>query len=1146
MSSKKYTISLTLVIICLVAISAISAFAFEENLLVTTTSDKISGCSCGLTTNVVTILNTGSITSSYLVTLSGSGKKFATLSEDVFILKPGERKDVLEYIKIGCDTVGEFDLTTTVETVLGNEHETSQSLSINNCPNVQILAKDSEQQTCPGSTPRFEFEIQNTGSFDEEYEIKMSPFSEYITLSENLVPVKAGQSKSIYAFINMDNSFSGEIEFLFSAYAKNSEIMGEVPVKLKVNPCFDYAVGFDNKYTVCRNIGYEFPLKIKNDADVANVYSTKVESKEDWITPKDGSFLVYSEDVTETQVLINPKNTEPGQYEFTLKVSSERGQIEHYAESTVNVQDCYKIQVKTNLPELVSGELNTGYITLTNAGTRNDTFYLYQEGAEWIEFASEEIYIPAGEARDVEVKLNIPLDVPKKLDVRFLAISYNYNFSNDYEDSTLKIIPQEEAYELDILAEDVRVSYEATIVPIRMKHSGLIDASYTFSVDGPAWVSINETNLFLESEIDSELNLILTPTNLTEQGSYPITIYAAVDRVSDLTYARNLDVVVSEKGLFMRVLPFILIGLGILVLLFVIISIVKRAKNRPRTLSAPIRSRRKPLDLIEIYNPTTTSYKRTSGKKIFKWIIAILLLLVLLFAIGFGGYKTYNHFTSNSTDNETIQQSMPLTTGAVVDTQEEVTSEDPIFSVDTTYLASLGRTIYLDRNVVTDIPITFNNPSTETTKYTLKLITENATSWTSIDITSADVLANSSLTAYLTTTPDDFVISGQYPITLETNYILNGESITEAIDLNLDVGHYTLFYIIKILIYALIGLVALAILILIITLLRRGRSPRTPKIRTEKAPGDSFWVRWKENRKAAKERRRLRRIKSKEFYAEHNIKSTNIGEIEPIFVKRYRRPKKGLKSFFKWLAAIVIILLVLGLAFYAGNSIYKNATNSTNSTGITGWNIFSPSADNETTTEDPIVEDVPEEPVSTLEQPLFYINRSELDGSGNIIEVEKFSVVDIPVTVTNPNNESIQYKINVNKETGWIEVSETELDMKALESKQINITIYPDENIEIGDYALSIETQVTGANEVFKEKLELRITEDEFRYLWQVIAGVLLLIILALLIDFVRFLFRRNSRKKYFEEIKDEKPKKEKKPSKTTKTNLKLTSRKKK
>ncbi|MFH1328274.1 MAG: hypothetical protein ABIH76_05465, partial [Candidatus Bathyarchaeota archaeon] len=1028
MSGKQFNILAVIFIVSVLAtlvFSSTPGYAYEENLLVNSLSDEISACSCGLTTNVITVTNIGSITSSYLLTLTGPAEKFITLSEDMFILKPGERKEVLEYVKIGCSERGMFELTTKVETILGNKQEVHQTFNVENCPNVQISTLTPEQQVCPGSTSKFEFNIQNTGGYDEEYEISMTPFSEYITLSQNIISIKAGEEESIFAFINPDNSFSGEVNIDFSAKARNSQILGTVPIKLIVNPCFDYLVGFDNQYSVCKNIYYEFPIKVKNDADVVNAYDINLESKNKWITTQDAGLLIFPEDIGESKVIISPGNTKAGLYDFTLEVKSERGNIEHYADAQVEVQECYKVALTSNIPELVSGESNTASVSITNLGTQNDTFYIYADGTEWMTFSSEEISLLPGETKEIQTTLDIPLDAPKKLDVRLLAISYNYNFSNSYKDITLKIIPQEKAYALDILAEDLRTNYESSTEIVKISHPGLIGSEYAFSIEGPEWVWLNETSLFLEAESKSQINLVIAPNNSTEEGTYPVTIYAAVDRVPDLTYARNFEIIVREKSLFIIVLPYLLIGIAILLIIYGLIVLARKIKSRPKKPSMPVRQKSKPLSLINIYDPSTTTPKKGRAKGFFKWLAIIIVIILILLAIGFGGYKSYNHFSSNQTTDVASDTTNTLgdTPGADNLTSDNLTSnnlnnadldapssesEQPIFAVDTSYLASWGNTLYIERNVVTDIPVMFHNPSEVAVKFTLDLTSTNTPSWTDLDTTSILVEPNSDYTAYLSTTPDDFVETGTYPVVLETSYTLNGEKITEIIELNLDIGHYMLFQAIRLIIFILIGVVILAVLILIITLISKTKSNKGIKFKTHnqeskkdepaeskvKVPKDGFWKRWTEKRRVAREKKRIRRITSQKFSAEANIHSTNIGKIEPVFVKNITKPRKrrNLKGFFKWLLAIVIILVVLGVVLYSGKTAYDNYGNLSNSlsNGITGWHSAKDAgADDNLEADDDLEEDLPAklepkedkpEVKHDIKDPLFFINRTALEG----------------------------------------------------------------------------------------------------------------------------------------------------------------------
>ena len=116
----KNKIIMTMMIGLLLFLSASLVSAFIEDFQING-ERNINVDECVMTEKSIAVVNTGDISSSYVLRASGSGAKFLYFGPTSFVLEPGESKEVLTNYRVPCGKEGNYKLEIGVSTALNKK-----------------------------------------------------------------------------------------------------------------------------------------------------------------------------------------------------------------------------------------------------------------------------------------------------------------------------------------------------------------------------------------------------------------------------------------------------------------------------------------------------------------------------------------------------------------------------------------------------------------------------------------------------------------------------------------------------------------------------------------------------------------------------------------------------------------------------------------------------------------------------------------------------------------------------------------------------------------------------------------------------------------------------------------------------------------
>ncbi len=331
------------------------ANALREDFLALSQQKSVAVCGCSIRTNTLTIKNTGDVTSVYSVAQSGSAASWSTLSETGFSLKPGETKDLVQFIRAPCRAEGTATIETTITTLFHTSKKISQEITVPKCNNIVTVPLRPSAIACPAQPMQFQVALANPLSYSEVYELRVEPgdialanadkkmVENSVSISEHSLLLAPRQKKNVLVFFHAPSTVYGSATLNLVIRTRNSGLETVIPLKATINQCYDFSLTLPSTVSFCTEFENRLPLELANNALVPNTYQI------------DAGILTYEGQVQEAFDLGAQElpaktrqnlfadmlvETEPGDYFFGVEAQTLIGDLAKYAEVPLEVTYC--------------------------------------------------------------------------------------------------------------------------------------------------------------------------------------------------------------------------------------------------------------------------------------------------------------------------------------------------------------------------------------------------------------------------------------------------------------------------------------------------------------------------------------------------------------------------------------------------------------------------------------------------------------------------------------------------------------------------------------------------------------------------------------------------------------------------------------
>jgi uncharacterized membrane protein len=510
--------------------------------------DDLCPGSTGLFRDVIE--NTGGEPVEVSVSSSGAASFFSTTVPIGFVLNPGQIRNIYTYITPPSYTnVGIYDLQ-----ILANSETLSHSMYVRDCFDYSLVALNDVNHACPCGNQGFDFQITNNGDFADTYVLSVDGTAPGpIVLSETVLSVNPGETRTFSAYIEASCDSLGEYEFTVSATPMSGRSIKSANSMLVVDACYDFRVDSErDTISLCEHSQETVSIDIVNDGSTTNDFTFELDGPA-WASLDKNSLSISPDSTGAVSLMISPDYGVQGVFEARFIATPEMGNVEALNIFSIGVNKCHGVvvDIEKGTDTLCNSLSNSYNINVVNTGEFSKEYFLELNGPEWASLNERSLSLGAGEEGQVVLNVNPGFSVPSgDYTVEVVAKAKDSSQVASSDIIELTTVTREECYMVLLGVEDnnVGLNYDTTTtVPIVVENIGSDTATYELGVSGTAanFVYLNPTVVSLEPSKSELVYLYIAPTGDVLPGKYEISISARLED-STILATESVDINVNE------------------------------------------------------------------------------------------------------------------------------------------------------------------------------------------------------------------------------------------------------------------------------------------------------------------------------------------------------------------------------------------------------------------------------------------------------------------------------------------------------------------------------------------------------------------------------------------------------------------------
>ncbi len=313
----------SIVIILAFLLTSIFSYAQEED-FVALTNLNLNIFQCSSQDFDIKIINTGNTVSNFLIQQTGKAAKWNYLSQNIFILLPGEEKIIKNSLNVPCNSYGTYYLTTIISTDNQDKY-IKQVINVLKPQNIDFKNGVFEQTIEACKTAKFTLELFNPANFSETYSLKINDKIKETKLSDEKVMLNGLESKNISIEVNpTDCELNGELFLPLEVRTENTKLIGDLDLKLIILPAKITKVDGPDKISI-DYVESKHQVNITNQLNKTEKYTLSIDGA-NWFK-LDNTTLTLNKDETKTfNIISNPPATvTQGSYNLKLIIKDQSG-----------------------------------------------------------------------------------------------------------------------------------------------------------------------------------------------------------------------------------------------------------------------------------------------------------------------------------------------------------------------------------------------------------------------------------------------------------------------------------------------------------------------------------------------------------------------------------------------------------------------------------------------------------------------------------------------------------------------------------------------------------------------------------------------------------------------------------------------------
>jgi len=519
--------------------------------LATDTTTQVT-CATDTVLYIVQVTNTGSLTDSFTISLSGSAAEWAVAAPAGFNLEPGEIENVYVYATPASGAlVGSYELEVIVNGQHSGKQKAELAVDVANCHNVVLETATPSTEACVCTMATYPMTITNIGKYSENFELSLSGNAEkWATVSDTLLRLDAGESKEIFAYVTTDCDAVGEFELGISARSQNSNALATQNLYITSQPCYDFDISPEKNYiSFCENTEVKMPIIITNEGTADNTYTLTVDGPR-WATMENEEITVPAGSEAIAKLVLFPEYKVAGDFKVTVTATGELGEVATEKELTANILTCHDTDLKLGAEEdVVCPYTSKVYeVSLANTGDYTEHYALSVSGADWASVDEAFVELAPGTSYNLNLEIN-PKEIPAgEYAIKVIGESQDSCETSSEDEIVITIASIDKCFGVQASAalSTVEVAYgEGALVPIVIENKGTETSSYYLDVSGTgsSYAQLNPAVIELEGREAETVYMYVAVPEATPQTKYTVTTSARLED-GTVSSSATVDVIV--------------------------------------------------------------------------------------------------------------------------------------------------------------------------------------------------------------------------------------------------------------------------------------------------------------------------------------------------------------------------------------------------------------------------------------------------------------------------------------------------------------------------------------------------------------------------------------------------------------------------
>ncbi|MCD6229587.1 MAG: hypothetical protein J7K00_02180 [Candidatus Diapherotrites archaeon] len=483
-------------------------------------------CQCETTVYSVIISNSGEFEETIHFTGSGEKSQWVTLAPENITLQPQKESSIYLYLTPDCyATPGNYTYTLNATTDSGTQDYMNLDFEVEQCHRTG-LSVNPESATIPlCEEKQFDLEIINNGEFSEILNISAHGVpDEWITLPETRIKVEPGETKTLDLIVKSD-CYADEKE-----YSLNIEAASKTEIKkatLDFTLINIHSISLEpsdgsNRISVCDIETASKTVTVTNlgtHSDRINIYSTGA----DWAAFESDELILKSGETKEIPFNISPPKGFTGETNIILYAKSQIFEGKTIIMPLlVNTAKCFDAKIEIIKSAGKTCRKTTAQYTfeVKNTGKKEDTYEFLIANANAVISQEKSTLLP-----DETTEINMEIDTS---DLESGKNIFIFEATSKNVSKTLAVILEiEECHGLDIAVYDPIVcpGFE-NIVKGKITNLGTNPDSYSLTITGDDWITLDKKTIALESGASEDIILTVSPPMKDENKVFSLQIKA--------------------------------------------------------------------------------------------------------------------------------------------------------------------------------------------------------------------------------------------------------------------------------------------------------------------------------------------------------------------------------------------------------------------------------------------------------------------------------------------------------------------------------------------------------------------------------------------------------------------------------------------